>query len=262
MKILFVDLDGTLFEGIHVISELNTRRLVTFRKQGHIVVICTGRNKFETLPALLEHHIPYDYLILNNGGQVIDRDGNVLYNAVIPHDTGMDILRNVYQPDGQWIFCTDEDHCFSYLDGQLYYHGVEDVPIDGDFLTSASACHDFNILCIAPENQSVETVLEAKRKLEERYGHQIVCHQNLYYLDIVPPGCSKASAIDLIKNRYDNAVTYAIGDSYNDLPMILAADVGCTFDYADKEIQRLAVRIYHYVYELIDDLLKDKENAQ
>ncbi|MBO6046693.1 MAG: HAD-IIB family hydrolase [Erysipelotrichaceae bacterium] len=258
MKLLFVDLDGTLFSGNDVIAPDNTERMAQFRQQGNLIVICTGRNLFETVPAMKQHHIPYDYLILNNGSQVIDGDGQVLYNALIPHDVGMMIVHDIYKDKGQWIFCTDESHCYSFLDGQLYEHGIVDKPIDGDFLEAASTLGDFNILCIAPANQKVEDTVKVKDYLEAHYSESVVCHLNQYYLDIVPPGCSKASAIDLIANQYHDVTTYAIGDSYNDLPMILKCDVGCTFDYASQDIQNQADRVYHYVYELIDEIVAEE----
>ena len=43
-----------------------------------------------------------------------------------------------------------------------------------------------------------------------------------------------------------NAITYTIGDSWNDLSMIEAGDHGCTFNYAHDDIQEKADHIYSY----------------
>ena len=44
MKILFSDLDGTLVNGQQLLSFKNIEMMKELQKQGHIMVICTGRN--------------------------------------------------------------------------------------------------------------------------------------------------------------------------------------------------------------------------
>ncbi|MGZ7230719.1 HAD-IIB family hydrolase, partial [Streptococcus pyogenes] len=80
IKLIALDLDGTLLNGKKEISESNKKALQEARQQGVKVVITTGR----PLPAVeaflreLDLMHPDEYSITFNGGLVQTNDGGIL----------------------------------------------------------------------------------------------------------------------------------------------------------------------------------------
>jgi len=88
-----------------------------------------------------------------------------------------------------------------------------------------------------------------------QYQNTVTIHQNDLFIDIVPRDCSKKSGIEELMTLLKADQTIGIGNSYNDLPMIKAVDKGCTFYHASIDAEYK----YHYVYELIEELLKGEK---
>lgn len=224
-------------------------------------MICTGRNIFETRPVIEELKIPCDYAILNNGGHIINNKCETLYEEKISHDTGMKLIKEFIQYKDLTIMYSDGLRCEAYVNGKAYDHSViPDVEIDPDFLGRADHSDGFQIICIYQNDQGFTTSKKLMDQINSIYSDELIAHQNQFYVDIVPKGCSKSTGIQtllkLIKEKHKNI--YSIGDSFNDLTMIKWADQGCTFDYAPKEIQEEADCVVHYVYEFIDMIKGDK----
>lgn len=251
MKMVFCDIDGTLYKGNEPISPLNKEALLKFQQEGGKVVYCTGRHILEMGKILMHDQYPFDYLILNNGGTILDKNKHLLYDSHIEAPIGLQILKwgieanmHVYMCDGQVSY--------GYLNHQTYLHSdFGDQPIDADFMAEMSKCSSFQIISYNQEDYQTDRIEILKKKIEDEFGDYVECHPNLHFLDIVPKGCSKGTGVNYLKNLL-NVETYTIGDSYNDLPMIIAGDHGCTFDYAEQEIKEQADHVYHYVYEMIN----------
>ena len=59
-------------------------------------------------------------------------------------------------------------------------------------------------------------------------------------------------------DKYDGIRLYGIGDSINDLPLLLASDVSYTFPYAPKEVQEAATKVVENIVEALDDSMKER----
>ena len=103
----------------------------------------------------------------------------------------------------------------------------------------------FQIISLNQEDNQIDQINIIKKRIEDKYGDDVECHPNLHFLDIVPNNCSKGSGVTYLKDK-TNAITYTIGDSWNDLSMIEAGDHGCTFNYAHDDIQEKADHIYRW----------------
>lgn len=79
MKMLISDIDGTLIKEDQNISQSNVDYMHELQGQGHKIALCTGRNRFEMQWVLDTVTFPYDYLILNNGALILDRNHQIIY---------------------------------------------------------------------------------------------------------------------------------------------------------------------------------------
>lgn len=254
MKMVFCDIDGTLYKDNEPISSKNKDALIRFRESGGKVVYCTGRHILEMGKILTHDQYPFDYLVLNNGGTILDSNKHALYDNSIESSIGLQILKWGVE-ENMHVYMCDGHSSYGYLNHQTYTHSdFGDHPIDQDFMSLMSKCASFQIISYNQEDLKTDRIDILKKRIEEKYGDYVECHPNLHFLDIVPKGCSKGTGVTYLKNL-EKAEVYTIGDSYNDLPMIIAGDHGCTFDYAKQDIQDQSDHIYHYVYEMINDIL-------
>ena len=114
MKMVFCDIDGTLYRENKQISPLNKEALIRFHEAGGQVVYCTGRHILEMGTILVQDGYPFDYLVLNNGGAILDSNKETLYEKHIEAPIGLDILQwgvdanmFVHMCDGKkqlWLF--------------------------------------------------------------------------------------------------------------------------------------------------------------
>lgn len=253
-KILFSDLDGTLIEKGEPTSGMNFELMKKMQEQGHFIALCTGRNHIDIQPVLNKMHIPYDYLVLCNGSYIEDKAGNILFEEHISKEVGQGVLRSALNhPDIVAAFCYDLG-CPVLIDGEtkiLDIDGLKDSA--DDFYTLLDKAERFYMLSLHHKDLSVDIIKEVAKEISERY-EEIDTHLNQQYIDVAPRGHSKGTGMNKLISLLDNIeCSYAIGDSFNDLPMIKAADVGATFTYAVPEIQEEADKVVHYVYELIEE---------
>ena len=57
-----------------------------FQSKGNIFVIATGRSYLDFKDKLDMYNFDYDYVILNHGATIIDRDNNMIANYLIDND--------------------------------------------------------------------------------------------------------------------------------------------------------------------------------
>ena len=63
-------------EDNQAISLQDQQAISKLRKEGHYFVFCTGRNLQET--KAIAHLFEYDYMVLNNGAMIVDKNENVI----------------------------------------------------------------------------------------------------------------------------------------------------------------------------------------
>ena len=255
-KILFSDLDGTLFKEGKSISPKNLEALKKMQEAGHKVVLCTGRNHIDIQPVLKHIPIPYDYMVLCNGSYICDNKGQILYEDHIDLNVGKKIIQEIRDRKHYTVMFCDDEGCYVLIDGKtktLEFNGLGDY--DEDFDVLLDQAKRFYMLSLHDQNLSVEKVKQMQDYINQNYP-VLETHLNQQYLDISPQGHNKGTGLKKLMNLLDEDYeSYAIGDSYNDLSMIEQADHGCTFDYANEDIRQKADIVVHYVYEIVDKLM-------
>ena len=81
-KILISDYDQTFYLNDEDI-EKNKAAVDKFRNEGNIFVIATGRSYFDFHNKVKKYNLKYDYVIINHGATILDKDDNVLANFSI-----------------------------------------------------------------------------------------------------------------------------------------------------------------------------------
>lgn len=256
MKVLFSDYDGTLVENMKE-KGTNGDAIRKLQSQGHKMVICTGRNYQELMRDLPLFDIPFDYLVLNNGGHIVDKNHQTIYLKEIKREVGIDILDYITKHDNIFVHYFDGNRHLGYQNHNTVDSNLYDKIIEDNFIEEYHKSNSFHIIWYYQPDGNIETTQKCVDYIKEKHGMEAFAGYNRHYVDVVPYGCSKATGVkDLIHIIGDVDEVYAIGDSYNDLSMILEADYGYTFNDANDDIKEKTCKQVDYVYEVINDMLK------
>lgn len=68
MKLVFLDADGTLFHHEGYIPDSAIKACIQAQKNGHKIILCTGRQRIEIFGPMLE--IDYDAIIAGSGATI------------------------------------------------------------------------------------------------------------------------------------------------------------------------------------------------
>lgn len=262
MKFLASDLDGTLFRDNKIMDkDLNALR--NLKELGHKVIVSTGRSLKGVKDILSEYPFEYDYLVMCNGGLIMDKDDKIIHEKVIPNKIQNKIIADFYNVGNSLIYYDDGNDTYvienesvdtSNVDADFFNHFSDKVNLE-HALSSNSDCQIMSIFNISQLVDQSELVRE---KLLKEYSEHIEAFRNQCFVDIVPKNCSKGNAIMTILENEEMGTDslYTVGDSLNDISMFKITNNSYTFNAAEEVVKPHANNIVDYVYEVIDDILK------
>ena len=238
VKLFVTDLDGTLLPSGKDVPRENIEAVQKAVRAGVIVTIATGRMYRAALPVAeaLGVDVP---IITYNGALIKSTKGKVYHTSYLKPEVIEQVVDfcqeqgwylQSYSRDELWVPVHDE-HAQRYEQEQKVEGHI--VGWDGLREHTQEVC---KLLTISEDGQETERRLAI---LNERFGADIVAMQsNARYGEIVNHGVSKAEGLRRLAERLGIAVadTMAIGDSYNDLPMLKAAGHSVAMGNAVPEV--------------------------
>ena len=244
-KVLFADLDGTLLDDEKRISDKNRRMIKEALKEGHVICVSTGRAYPSALRQArrLALDQPDCYLSCYNGGQIYSlADGKLLYSTGIPFETvracydeaaAMDVFLQTY----------NETDVLAAYDSPLLreYCRIQALPYSvTDDVVSLMTVQPPKLLALGDDHEKLERF---RRRLAEVVGEKITMFfSNPYYLEIMPTGINKGSAIRFLCSYLGIPVanSVAAGDAENDMAMIEAAGIGAVMCNGEEALKQKA----------------------
>jgi len=237
-----LDIDGTILHHDGTIAESVRTAVQEVAATGTHVVLSTGRSTHACLPVLAELGLDSGWAVCSNGAVVTRLDpgieGGYEFTDIVTFDPGPSLrLLRQHLPEG----------LFAVEDLGRGYAVTAEFPA-GE-LSGAVRVIDFDQMCAEP---AVRVTVRAPG-LESADFHDLVDRSGLHgvsyavgwtaWLDIAPDGVSKASALELVRQRLDvpPEATLAAGDGQNDIEMFGWAGVSVAMGGAD-EVTRAAAR--------------------
>lgn len=234
-KMLVTDLDGTLVEGFDITEE-NIKAVKKLEELGHVMTVCTGRpyNGVEFLKS--KYDILVDYYILLNGALIFDRELNLIHRKEIPFYICENLISDFKETSTGVAL---ETGFTTYIDNK----GFNDLKMPNmkniDSLNQLKN-EKISLVCFEYEDKSVEYIDKICNEINEKYKDTLVAYRCTKYIDVVPLGCSKGGALELImlKESIEANRTYSIGDSWNDVSMFKVAGNSFTFTHAEDALKK------------------------
>lgn len=243
MQLLVSDFDGTLHTCDEVM-EMNVKKIQDFIDQGNIFMLSSGRS-YESLKAKMKlYNIPVSYMATEDGSHLFDKRGRLIHEVTMSKDILSDIDPIIELGRHKELqFGTTRAYLHERTDKDISSVNfvIDEDKINNDFI--------FEWEKLKLKHPDYEYLV---------YGYFIKNHGMVYYYCIKPKNIDKSipvSKLAELKKLSKNSI-FTIGDGDNDIPMIKEFN---GFMIGDNDsLKKHAIGCYNEVYELIDDINKQK----
>ncbi len=241
IKLIALDMDGTLLNNEHEISPENQAAIKKAKDQDIHVVISTGRS-LSTCQEIIEPLGESAYLVTINGGEIYDQDFNL-------------IERNLFDPkDVRKLWDLTQKHQAFFWSSTVQGRFNTEEPFEKEVEDYGWIKYGFNF----EDEELRETVLE-ELKVHNSFE---VTNSSPLNLEINPAGINKATALRKVSKWLDLTMdnVMAIGDSLNDIAMIHEAGFGVAMGNAQDVVKDEAnwvtgTNLEHGVAQAIEHVL-------
>jgi Cof subfamily protein (haloacid dehalogenase superfamily) len=235
---LVLDMDDTLLNDDHKISDENAAMLAEAKNRGVLIILASGR----PTPAMTEYAkelgLNDSYIISYNGAVITDLKKNqIVFEQMLTQDQ----IHELYE-----YSVKHKTHIITYLDGKVVsetsseYIDVE-LNITGlqhnkvsDF---KAAVQSSAVKCILLEEPSYLKGIE--QDLKEAMPHLSVCMSKPFFLEVAQQGIDKGASVKFLAERLNilQSEVIAVGNAGNDLSMIEYAGLGVWVDNVDAHLR-------------------------
>ena len=230
-KLLVSDYDGTFFVNDEDLIR-NIKAVDEFRKKGNLFAFATGNNYHVFSKVVKFEHVGYDYLILDHGSLIIDRDRNVISCQCIKNDIVGSIVEELNKQGFKSKLCN------------LW---------DDDIRGNAE------VTKISAWIKDLKTAKKVTQYIQNKFGSEVNAYTMIFddinIIEIVSGEIDKKKAIKILASKisvsHDNI--YTVGNGYNDIEMIKEYNGYCMYNSVEELLSVCYNRI-NSVSELIEEL--------
>jgi len=233
-KILFSDYDNTLYRNEDEIVK-NIESINKFISKGNIFGIASGRSYIDIKNKLEKYNIPYNYLVLNHGATIFNKELNMIKTFLINND----IAKIIYDK------LKDNDFL---IEKHIYGINEKDIEINNEVV---------KLLFVF---KNVKDVLKIKEYIDINYTNYVKTYISVntshITLELISNETNKSIGIkEILKiENIEKNNTYVIGDSYNDVEMIKEFN-GYAMNNSIDYLKTITNKLCNSVSELINDII-------
>jgi len=238
IELVVCDLDGTLLDPQHKLTQQNKQALQDLVKQGIQVMLATGRHYQDVY--LIAEQLGIDMcLITSNGARVHDYNGNLLYEnhmavnlvkRVLALSQNFDIHRNLYQQD---LWLVEEPH-----EVLLEIHKTSGFEYKLKDFSDIDLNHIDKIYFTAEH----DNLVDLEQKLTKELGNKLtITFTSPEYLEVMNLGVTKGQALQMILQQKQIKAKHvmALGDGMNDKEMLALVGHGVVMNNASDMVKSL-----------------------
>ena len=243
IRIICCDIDGTLVRDDKSLSEENIKwihKAVT--EKGVHFTLVSGRPVNGVRPFYERMGITGPVSCFN-GGTLVDENGNIVDDHRMGSDLAFDLLDlgekspvDIVIFDGmKWYLKTKDCYCYK-MKCKVYESdcGTGDLrELLGKFRTN-------KMIFLSPDKEVLDSLLEKIKDTID--SSRCTLYRSGDFIEIMPSGYDKSSALDALSKHYGVPLTQimALGDDYNDVPMLKKAGCSVAMKNAVPEAKQAA----------------------
>ncbi len=251
IRLLAVDLDGTLLNSQSQISDANRRAVVAAHERGVEIVVVTGRRSAFALPMAAQLGCPVT-LLASNGAVAKDARGGTPYQQLLPAAKAREVLAAVGEWRGHALLLFDREG-----KGQIAVESLDPAhePVEGYFKRNEQYLEQVIPLEKALTQDPIQVLfagsVEAIRNIERQLRQARVAGEvsialaeypprDLSLLDVLERDCNKGTALAHWAGQRGIAAgeIMAIGDNWNDREMLEFAGLPVLMANSSEELKR------------------------
>jgi len=251
IKIISLDLDGTLLTTDKQLSPGNRAALERAARAGVQIVPTTGRF-YHAMPQVIRELPFVRYVISINGAAVADLEtGDTLCKAEIPKERALAIyeylrrypvIYDAWIENKAWMTAAQMSLIDDLIPPGAYrelFHTLRQ-PVGDLPLFVAGQPWDVQKISLVP--RTPELRLQLLDELQKAFPDMIVTSSVPFNIEINCRQANKGDALLALADRlgYDRSQTMAFGDGLNDLTMVRAAGVGVAMANAEQALKDAA----------------------
>lgn len=243
IKLIAIDLDGTLLDNNKSISSKNLNVLQEVQRQGVRIVLCSGRPLPGIKPYLnlLDLNKPGNFAITYNGGVVQRTDsGQIISEKILTHRDIISLYqlsREIGVPmnflDRERVYCPAPPEGVPSLYGlvnqslPLVHASMDHLPADLK-INKAVFCTDQSVL-----DEAIQSIPESFRR------SYTMMKSKTFMFEILNKEADKAHGLEIVGSMLNIRAEemMALGDQENDLAMIRYAGCGVAMGNAIQEVK-------------------------
>ena len=251
IRLLALDIDGTLLTSDREVSPRTRRALDAARARGVRVLLVTGRRlpSARRIAQGLGGQVP---MVLHNGALVVEAD-QLLRSRPLPRAAARDAVELGLSMDAEPVL-----HCGARGEGRLVIReagrpsllvrhylerAAEDVRTAPDLVAALEEEEPIQVMFggtraeMDPVREALEACLDGRARIER----SVYPASDRAILEVLERTVGKAGAVAFLQERWgiSSAETLAVGDNWNDEEMIARAGKGFIMGNADPELHRM-----------------------
>jgi Cof subfamily protein (haloacid dehalogenase superfamily) len=260
-KLIAIDLDGTLLSSNIEISEENVQAIQKAQEAGHVVMICSGRAPEDIKTVIAQ--TPLKCPVAGSNGTMVLADNKLLSQISIDKNNVKSVANilnekkypfKIYSSQGILVASTWTERMLAFLEQNpevskgltpKEYKFMTEQPKETDSIKIFDQIDDvLNKENIAIQKFFIPTIsgkTELISTLKEIEGISITT-SGPFNIEIMDTNGHKGNGIKVMAEYYNIPIenTVAIGDNFNDVPMLEVAGLSVAMGNADPSVKDIA----------------------
>ncbi|MFV8379742.1 Cof-type HAD-IIB family hydrolase [Flavobacterium sp. LB3R33] len=237
-KMLVLDMDDTLLNDDHTISNENKVMLSKARELGVHIVLASGRPTPAMIAYAKELKLDNSYMISYNGAVITDlKEDKVIFEQTLTQGQ----IHELYD-----YSLKSKTHIITYVNGKIVSEtDSEYIEIEKNItglehnkvVSFKEEVQSSAVKCILLEEPGY--LKEVEKDLKAAMPHLSVSMSKPFFLEVAQNGIDKGASIKFLAERLNilQSEIIAVGNAGNDLTMIEYAGLGVWVDNVDPELR-------------------------
>lgn len=236
IKVIISDLDGTLLNPNHTISDYTKSIFTALHEQGYLIIVATGRHHLDAMAIVKNLSFPI-YLVTSNGARIHAPNQELIYSKDINSDQIKAILDLDIDPDISSIIFKEDFWYTSKTNEKL--NAFQKEMSYPPKLVDYKKLDDFSGIKLFFNHDNHDKLLALHQKIQDNNTNLVSAFSLPTCLEFMDKNVDKSNAIAKILEieGYTFDQTISFGDGFNDEKMLQSTKIGLIMDNAVESLK-------------------------